>query len=526
MNTFKRITSVLLALTLFAACAFSVSAAAPESLIDATKKCSITVTKYVSDTHVSSRKESTVGAKLNADDIDPAAKPLAGIVFTATKLDADGEKTGTVKTFPATDKNGVAKLTGLTQGKWYVEETPNTAIAASSALPVTVTLPFTSDDGTKWLYDAYVYPKNGDLTIVKDIQHLGNDHHTADIAENHTWIVTTDIPEDIAPYSVQYSDGKTENNGGYKSYSVVDTLDTRLKYISTAKVVAVANSTTETTVGDEVKLTENTDYTVSVSGQIVTYSLTDAGRAKVSPLNGKTQPNGHAYTSSQALVSGGSTTKLRIYLVTQIRNTITQDDLAKEIKNKATLKFTNSFGSDGERVSDEPEVHTTGIKIYKFDEETQQPLAGAKFKIATSEENAENGVFIQRDGKDYEVTTDEQGEALFIGLAYGTRASKYNDSSVKGSEVTDGETIYYLVETEAPVNDRGDSYQLIGGAIAAAANSTSFLKANALSIANTPPVYVMTGGIGDFPFALTGIILIGIAAVGLTFAVSRRRKEK
>ena len=420
-------------------------------------------------------------------------------MFKATLLDEHGQKTQTVVTFPATDDNGVATVSNLAQGKYYVEEVENTRIVASTAIPATLTLPFTNEEGTAWVYDAHIYPKNEDIQISKDIQHLGNDHHTADINEDETWIVTSDIPDDIAPIS-EY------NLTGYKKYEIIDEIDARLQYTSTTKVVAVSGLNSDTEIGTETTLVENQDYKLTVNGQKLTYALTQDGMKKVSPYNGTVKA-----------------TKIRIYFVTHIKDTITENDLGVEIPNKVKLEFTNTFNQNGDRTSDIPEVHTAGIRIYKYDADSKKPLSGAKFKIATSLENAKNNKFIQRDGKDYELTSDNNGYLLFKGLSYGTKASKYNDMSVKGSLVNKGETKYYIVETQAPVNADGDSYQPLGEPVEVTANCTSHLTANAVKVANIPPVVILTGGVGTTVFAVTGVLLSAIAAAGVIIILGKKK---
>ena len=499
---FKKIISIVSIISIVLSLAvFSTNA---DSIIDPTKTCSITVHKFIADGHIAKMREAVTGIELNPEDIDPDFKPLAGVVFKATLLNADGSKTQTVYTFDKTNADGVATISGLAHGVYYVEEVTDTSKVASSAIPATVALPLTNAFGNGWVYDAHVYPKNEDVQICKDVTHLGNDHHTADINEDETWIVTSDIPDDIAPIEYTFKDGKKQSLDGYKKYEIVDEIDSRLQYTSTTKVVAVSGSKSDVEIGTETALTENTDYTITVNGQKLTYALTQAGMKKISPYNGTVKA-----------------TKIRIYFVTHIKDTITESDLGVEIPNDVKLLFTNSFNEDGERVSDVPEVHTAGIKIFKYDADTNKPLKGAKFKIATSLENANNGIFVQRDGADYELTSDENGYLLFKGLSYGTKASKYNDMSVKGTLVNEGETKYYIVETQAPMTADGDSYQLSVVPIEVKANSVSHLSANAVKVSNTPPVIILTGGVGSTLFVV-GILLAVMGAAGI-FIVKKNK---
>lgn len=530
----KRIISIILALSvLTVAGAFNLSVSA-DALINASKTCSITVHKYIGDNHLSNAEWKVTG--YTVQNISNEFTPLAGITFKATLLDGDGNKTSTVKTFPATDSNGTAKITGLKQGKWYVEELPAPETVASSAVPAVVTLPFTNETGTDWLYDAHLYPKNEDIDIVKDVQHLGNDHHTADYNEVHTWIVTADLPEDIAPYTITDANQVTHSYDGYSKYSITDTIDRRLSYVRKAtKVYVVANSDGDEVQGTELLLVEKQDYYLSYideagkADSTLEVSLTQEGMKKVSPYNGT------------AFTGDTKAEKIRIYYNTYIRPTYTNDngevvatELATEIPNKAELTFTNSFGTTGTRDSDIPEVHTGGIAIYKYDSKTNKPLAGAQFKIALSEADAKNKVFVKarnQDGTlssdDYVITTGKDGYAMFEGFDYGNGASKQGATpKVLGDTVTDGKTTYYLVEVKAPVNENGDSYQLCGEVIAVDCNATSHLTKNAVKIANNPPTYVPTGGIGDYIYGIIGVTVIGISAIGLVLFLTKKKRAQ
>ena len=129
-------------------------------------------------------------------------------------------------------------------------------------------------------------------------------------------------------------------------------------------------------------------------------------------------------------------------IVIEYITTITKeaDTTIKGNKNVAKLVYSTSVLSDykGDEVEeitveDEEEVLVTtgGFKITKVAAENKdEKLAGAKFKLAISEKNADKGLFVKdKDGKDIEIVTDKDGIGSCQGLAYGE---------------------YYLVETEAP----------------------------------------------------------------------------
>ena len=130
--------------------------------------------------------------------------------------------------------------------------------------------------------------------------------------------------------------------------------------------------------------------------------------------------------------------------------------LNQSVPNQATLTYGN--GSTVE--SEKPEVHTGGVGLFKYDEKTGKALSGAHFKIATSKENAEKGIFLKdTKGNDVEKITNEKGIAVFEGLEFGEDAlnkAEYKtiDETTKAEvykyDWTKVETTYYIVETESP----------------------------------------------------------------------------
>ena len=170
--------------------------------------------------------------------------------------------------------------------------------------------------------------------------------------------------------------------------------------------------------------------------------------------------------------------------------------------NTATLEYTNKVNTDGEQedtntTEDSSKVVTGGLNIKKINSEDEL-LDGAKFKIATTKENAQNGVFIKgTDGQDIEVTT-VGGYAKINGL-------EYNDDETSRE--------YWLVETQAPTYvEEGEtkSYTLLSEPQAVNVNGTSHTAE--IEVENKKPITLpLTGGIGTVLFAVLGVGLIVVA---------------
>ena len=197
------ILSLLMAILIIPAT--QVAAAVPT--IDTSKKGSITIYKYE---YNGSGGVTGTGTTADASNVPTDAKELKGAGFTlykvadATDLEtyyakegtalptvasfftvaydendsstwtADNVDTNKVKATIAeqeTGDDGTTSFTGLDLGIYLVLETKTPAAVTQPAEPFLVSIPMTKTDGTDWLYDVHVYPKNkttyGNVSIKK-----------------------------------------------------------------------------------------------------------------------------------------------------------------------------------------------------------------------------------------------------------------------------------------------------------------------------------------------------------------------
>lgn len=431
--------------------------------------------------------------------------PLEGIVFdiyfVATMTDVatgkvvlpdavDYEYPETPDFTLVTGTDGMASVNlteeGMPQGVYLVVEREHIAIKAPVD-PFYVTMPATTPDGTGHIYDVTIQPKNelkGIVKIEKDVITLGNDSASVNAYSNHTWIIGTNIPEDIA-------EGK--------SFVITDTLDSRLDYIGNTKVrVETLDGATVM-----VELQEGGDYTLAVTdvnslspgnpSDSFSMALTKAGMAKVAAAVGENSFDDYM---------------LRVYFDAQINANAT---LATEIPNEAYLYYTNSVNFDFSSKSDKPVVYTGGANLLKADAaDHSKILPDAIFEVyrtATAEEvtAGENlhtvigfdapmikvSFFDNKALAGEKVTTavsDKDGKITLYGLAYGT---------------------YYLREIQAP-----SGYTLPLEGVEITIDENSHLEDNTIIIENVEgSLLPSTGGHGTSLFVYTGLFLMGIAVV-------------
>ncbi|WP_066026155.1 SpaH/EbpB family LPXTG-anchored major pilin [Enterococcus mundtii] len=443
-----------------------------------------------------------------------------------------------------TDTSGKATLDlGIgraNDGIYLVTELPDERTGANLAAtdgkkietavyPFFVHIPQTSrTDLSSLIYDVQVEPKN----ILEDLLHPDktiNDQKGDSVQAGQTfrWELTSNIPaglwqvasqtgtidildaagqavdtvEMVAGQPIVYRDssGLLQPN-----FSMVDELNSDLTYIPDSAKMQVRQA------GGEWTDLAPADYTVSFDAEAnrLTTTLTEAGLIKAGSV-------ANGYTHIRTVL----TTHVPEYWNNIVENTFTVNHQLPGQRPKSTTppETTN------------PKYYTGGFDIEKISENSGTGLAGAEFKIAISESNANNKIFIASNGNSYAEdanlpsgvtfltsTSDANGHATFDGLALDWTDAN-NNNYVENSEVARD---YWVVETQAPTG-----YELLKAAQRVTVDLTTADDASIeLRVTNKPQTSLpFTGGIGR-----NLIIAIALAAiiVGTTVVVIQKKRKQ
>lgn len=507
----------------------------PDASIIGTGDVKLTINKRVNPTEL---RNATGEA-----DAAASGQPLAGVGFTAERLDVDitnqanfnrvaqfandrdveGARkafgTEQARTLADTDANGQTTAT-LPVGAYIITETNTPAPQGGEtyvpAEPFIVFLPMTNSAGTSWNRDVQVYPKNSYAKVTKTVTDAGKNAQSngqgeegqpgflgARPAENAEVTYTLDGVVPAAP------ENRVLNTLTLTDASNSAELAWGENFIQGVYVVRngeeVAIDAANYTVNREAAFpTTNTDGLAAGADQAFTVTV-DAQEAGLQP---------------------GETVRVRV------NATLLGDDAtSKGIENsvRESFVFRNpSTGTDDEpreTPDDKVVTYVGNISVHKRGD-NNTALAGAEFQIGTcnADQSGLEGDAIQTG------VTDAEGNLTFPGL----HVTDY----VNDAEVTDAVANYCVVETKAP-----EGYATPKGAEAVREITLTRTTANALNAERTAfdaaaaenvisngavidnarkstPTLPSTGGMGVLVLALAGLAIVG----GGVYAARRNSK--
>lgn len=583
----KRLTSVILAVLMLLS-VFAVSASALEPTAQSTN---LIVTKYQvkqmnGETTLIGNTGDLTGT---TSDAPTGYDVLSGVEFTIFRLgdmgtyvsDADitaidgtynnGKITyngSVISAFDTqttgTDGKATFNVPKASYGVFFVKETDAPANVTAKAQSFVVQLPKTSVDGTSFLTDTYVYPKNyttlggGILRKVDSSKNIGlsgaqfalydastNKQVTADFfgnaigdATNH--YLTTDengyicvnnllvgnyyFVEKVAPqgyivksdkYSFSVVSGKSteviKNTDGTYTYTGITllTADNSSKPQISKYVTAIDQKTDNVAFDQEITWIVIADVPSDMGSRYTTYKVTDTMDAELdfvaNSITVSTSLDGTNYTAKTTGFTAPATVDGSTFVV-NFNDTEALAGVKKiKIEYKTTLdKDVTVMGDD---IYNNVRLDYATDAVNDFDTEDNPPYVytgGFKFlKVAvdgTTLAGAEFDVYDANDNKVRSVVAGSNG--IF---------------EVKG--LTDGN--YYLVETKAP-----KGYELLTTKFNFTVTKDSYTTtyATPIKVTNVPtPNVPLTGGIGTTIFTIAGLSLIALAVV--LFVLSRKSKK-
>ena len=310
---------------------------------------------------------------------------------------------------------------------------------------------------------------------------------------------------DVVTYNVK---GVIPDTTGYDQYQYIihDELSTGLDFV---------NDTTGTALG-EAATTVNVKVAFGAD-------VTDEGTAPTTATLDSTNKRKMSLDLSAWVKANQTNNKGKEFTVTYYAK-VNKDAIVTE-KNKAQLEYGNKPGETTTTTPSEAKTPTYPLDINKIKKGTEEKLAGAKFSLYTSEEDAKNGEnAIKVSGSNGNYVVDPASTTTEFESAKSIDGKKYN-LHVNGLAAGD----YWLVETKAPEGFNKLTNPIKVTITKAGDTEWTVSKDNAeetdkiIDIENsTGSLLPSTGGRGAIAFAVIAALLVFGVAVSF---IRDKRKE-
>ena len=431
-----------------------------------------------------------------------------------------------------TDATGHTSASGLEQGLYLVVETRVPENVTSTCNPFLISLPMTTVDGSEWLYDLTVYPKNqtgnSDLkkTVRESKSNTGkNNGSLTDIKDGFEHTATASVGDIVDYQIISTLPTITSKASSLSEYTYVDTLSKGIKYNKNDVVIEFfkdAGCTDKITTWNENsgKFTATYDDTANT----MTIKMTETGLAEINEAT-------TVYTDS--VKRGYSDCTMRITYAATLTADAKMGDTDNPNTVTLTWKRTNTIYYD--TLEDCCHVFTYGIDVLKQFSDGKGNIQNVKFNLHNDTDNC----YIIADLKDSiyyakGVTTKKSDATTFVPngsghiIVKGLEDDAYSLTEIatdKGYVLLKNAVKIVITTKENGACDKCGA-KLLTASATVNGKDVTMTDGNAivpLTVLNNPGFDLpKTGGYGTWMFTIGGVALLGAAA----FIVVKSRKNK
>ena len=431
-----------------------------------------------------------------------------------------------------TDATGHTSASNMEQGLYLVVETRVPENVTSTCNPFLISLPMTTVDGSEWLYDLTVYPKNqtGNPDLEKTVRESKsstgkNNGSLTDITDGYAHTATASVGDTVDYQIISTLPTITSKASSLSEYTYVDTLSKGIRYNKNDVAIEFFRDTgcaDKITTWDESSGKFTVDY--DDAANTMTIRMTDTG---LSEINEETT----VYTDS--VKRGYSDCTMRLTYAATLTADAKMGDTDNPNEVELTWRRTNNTYFD--TLKDCCHVYTYGIDVLKRFSDNGGNRRNVKFKL----HNDTDDCYIiaeQKDGMYYAkgITSKKSDATTFIPNSSGHIVVKgLEDDAYSLTEIATDKGYVLLkdaVKIVITTKENGACEQcgakLLTVAGTANGKDVTMSEGNAivpLTVVNNPGFDLpKTGGYGTWMFTVGGVALLGAAA----FIVIRSRKHK
>ena len=431
-----------------------------------------------------------------------------------------------------TDATGHTSASGLEQGLYLVVETRVPEMVTSTCNPFFVSLPMTTIDGSEWLYDLTVYPKNqtGNPDLSKTVRENKNStgkHNGSltDITDGYAHTATASVG-DVVDYQILSTlPTITSKASSLSEYTYVDTMSRGIKYNMNDVAIEFFRDSACT---DKITTwNENSGKFTIVyddTANTMTIRMTEAG---LSEINEATS----VYTDS--VKRGYSDCAMRITYAATLTADAKMGD--KDNPNEVVLTWKRTNTTYFDTLEDCCHVYTYGVDILKQFSDNGGNLRNVKFTLHNDTDDCyiiaeqKDGVYYTKGfaAKKADATTfvpNSSGHIVVKGLE--DDAYSLTEIATDKGYVLLKEAVKIIIKTAESSQCEKCGAKLLTASATVNGKDATMTDGNAivpLTVVNNPGFDLpKTGGRGVWMYTVGGVLLLSAAA----FIVIRSRKHK
>ena len=431
-----------------------------------------------------------------------------------------------------TDATGHTSASNMEQGLYLVVETRVPENVTSTCNPFLISLPMTTVDGSEWLYDLTVYPKNQtgnpdlEKTVREDKNSTGkNTGSLTDIKDGYAHTTTASVGDVVDYQIISTLPTITSKASSLSEYTYVDTLSKGIRYNKNDVVIEFfkdAGCTDKITTWDE--SSGKFAVTYDDTANTMTIKMTETGLAEINEATS-------VYTDS--VKRGYSDCTMRITYAATLTADAQMGD--KDNPNTVTLTWKRTNTTYYDTLEDCCHVFTYGIDVLKQFSDGKGSVQNVKFLL----HNDTDDVYVvaeQKDGVYYAkgIAAKKADATTFVPNSSGHIIVKgLEDDSYSLTEIaTDKgyvllkEAVKIVITTKENGACEKCGAKLLTASATVNGKDVTMTDGNAivpLTVINNPGFDLpKTGGYGTWMFTIGGVALLGAAA----FIVVKSRKHK
>ena len=430
-----------------------------------------------------------------------------------------------------TDTTGHTSASNMEQGLYLVVETRVPENVTSTCNPFLISLPMTTVDGSEWLYDLVIYPKNqtGNPDLEKTVRESKsstgkNNGSLTDIKDGYAHTATASVGDIVDYQIISTLPTITSKASSLSEYTYVDTMSKGIRYKQDVVIEFFRDSACTDKITTWAENSGKFTVTYDDTANTMTIKMTEIGLAEINEAT-------TVYTDS--VKRGYSDCTMRITYAAILTADAKMGDTDNPNEVELTWRRTNSTYFD--TLNDCCHVYTYGVDVLKQFSDGKGNIQNVKFNLHNDTDNCyiiadlKDGIYYAKG-----VTTKKSDATTFVPNGSGHIIVKgLEDDAYSLTEIaTDKgyvllkESVKIVITTKENGACEKCGAKLLTASATVNGKDVTMTDGNAivpLTVVNNPGFDLpKTGGYGTWMFTIGGVALLGAAA----FIVVKSRKHK